>query len=212
MPTRKDAGIAEGETRLAHFKTLTSQVVALPIDDVNTDQIIPARFLTGTVKHGLGEHLFADWRFLPDGSPHPDFILNKPEAQGARILLTGGSFGCGSSREHAVWSLVGWGFRAVIAPSFADIFRANALQNGLLTVQLESPAFHELLGAIRKDPGARVTIDLLGQTLTLPDGRTETFPMDAFSKRCLLADIDQMDYLLSLEERISAYEVAHAYA
>lgn len=194
---------------MARFKTLTSQVVALPIDDVNTDQIIPARFLTGTVKHGLGENLFADWRFLLDGSPNPDFVLNKPEAQGARILLAGSNFGCGSSREHAAWSLLGWGFRAVIAPSFADIFHANALQNGLLTVRMESRTFLHLLTALRNDPYARVTIDLLSQSVTLPDGSVEQFPVDPFAKRCLLDGIDQMDYLLSLGEQISAYEAAH---
>lgn len=192
---------------MERFTTLTSPVVALPLDDVNTDQIIPARFLKVTARGDLGEHLFADWRRLPDGSPDPDFVLNKPEAQGASILLAGRNFGCGSSREHAVWALRDWGFRAVIAMSFADIFHANALQNGLLPVQLDSLAHARLLAAGR----AQVTIDLARQTVTMPDGTTAHFPIDAFAKHCLLAAIDPMDYLLSLDARISAYEAARAH-
>lgn len=205
----KGQGSGNGGRRAVHFTALTSPVVALPLDDVNTDQIVPARFLTTTGRDGLGVHLFADWRFLPDGSPDLDFVLNRPEAQGARILLAGDNFGCGSSREHAAWALVGWGFRALIATSFADIFHANALQNGLLPVQVEPNALRRVLAIVQDDPGARVSIDLASQILTLPTGGTVTFPIDAFSKRCLLAGFDRLDYLLSIEGQISTYEAAH---
>ena len=196
---------------MLRFTSLTSHVVPLAVDDVNTDQIIPARFLTATGKAGFGERLFADWRYLPDGSPDPDFILNRPEVQGARILLAGDNFGCGSSREHAAWALTGWGLRALIATSFADIFRINALKNSLLPVQVERGALAQLLNMVRADPCSRVTIDLASQTLSLPDGSGLTFPIDAFSKRCLLTGIDELDYLLSIEDRILGYEVAHPY-
>ncbi len=196
---------------MERFTTLTSQVVALPIDDINTDQIIPGRFLKVTGKGGLGECLFADWRLLPDGSPDPDFPLNQPEAQGATILLAGSNFGCGSSREHAVWALRDWGVRAVIARSFGDIFHANALQNGLLPVQFERQAHAHLLATVRAAGRAHITVDLTHQTVTMPDGSIVHFPIDAFAKHCLLAGMDPMDYLLSLDDRISAYEAAHAH-
>lgn len=191
------------------FTTLTSYVVPLPINNIDTGQIIPSRFLKVTDKHGLGEHLFEDWRYLASGSPDPNFVLNQLEVQGAKIILTGDNFGCGSSREHAVWALVGWGFRAVISTSFADIFRVNALKNGLLPVAVDTEAHQALFTLLERDHGVRLTIDLPRQTLALPDGRTITFPIDAFSRRCLIDGVDQLDYLLTFEERIEGYEIEH---
>lgn len=194
---------------MVKFTTLTSYVVSLPINNIDTDQIIPARFLKVTDKHGLGKHLFEDWRYLACGSPDPNFVLNQYEAQGAQFMLTGDNFGCGSSREHAVWALVSWGFRAVISTSFADIFRVNALINGLLPVVVDTETYQALFALLERDYWTRFTIDLPRQTLTLPDGRTITFPIDAFSRRCLIDGVDQLDYLLSFEERIAAYEVEY---
>lgn len=194
---------------MAQFTTLTSRVVLLPIDNVDTDQIIPARFLKTTGKAGLGDQLFADWRDNPDGSPKSDFALNRPEAQGAQILLAGDNFGCGSSREHAAWALIGFGFRAVIAASFADIFRSNALKNGLLPVTLERPTHAELLDMLGRRPEAELTIDLSAQTLRLPDGRQAHFPLEPFSKTCLLDGVDELGYLLRFEERIAAHEMEY---
>ncbi len=191
------------------FTTLTSHMALLPLDDVDTDQIIPARYLKVVDKEGLAEGLFAGWRYRPDGSPDPDFVLNRPEARGAQILLAGNNFGCGSSREHAPWALLGWGFRAVIARSFADIFRNNALKNGLLPVAVGAEAHQALLDLAAADPRAQVTIDLASQTVRLPDGREAAFPIDPFAKRCLLEGIDQLGYLLSFEEQIRAYEERH---
>ncbi len=188
------------------FTTLTSRAVLLPINDIDTDQIIPARFMKITDKTGLGAKLFADWRYLADGTPNPQFVLNKPESQGAKILVAGHNFGCGSSREHAPWALMGFGFEAIIATSFADIFRNNALKNGLLPVTLEPAAHEELVATLKKEPQTELIIDLAQQVVTLPDGRTFSFPIDAFSKTCLLNGVDELGYLLSLEEQISAYE------
>ncbi len=188
------------------FTRLTSTVVVLPVSNVDTDQIIPARFLKTTDKNGLGASLFADWRYLPDGSPNPDFILNRPQSQGAQILLAGDNFGSGSSREHAAWALLGWGIRAVISTTIADIFRNNALKNGLLPVVV-SPETHErLLHIFNSDPSQMLTIDLASQTLELPDGSTATFPIDPFSKTCLLNGVDELGYLLGLEAEIARYE------
>jgi 3-isopropylmalate/(R)-2-methylmalate dehydratase small subunit len=173
---------------------------------VDTDQIIPARFLTATGRQGFGRHLFADWRYLPDGSPQPSFVLNQPQAQGAKILLVGRNFGCGSSREHAVWALMGWGFRAVIALSFADIFRANSLKNGLLPVELAPPVHSQLAALATENPQALVEIDLQARRLRAPGGIQAEFPIDPFSRHCLLHGIDPMDYLLSFEGAISRYE------
>ncbi len=201
------------------FKTLTSHIVAIPVENIDTDQIIPARFLKTTTKAGLGRHLFADWRYNADGTPKPDFVLNRPEAQGARILLAGDNFGCGSSREHAPWALVDFGFRAVISTSFADIFRNNALKNGLLPVVVDTETHHQLFSLIAEDDGnsrkakeqanPEITIELASRMLHLPDGRQVTFPIDEFSKTCLLEGIDQLGYLLKNEEHIAAYEQTH---
>ncbi len=188
------------------FTRLTSTVVVLPVSNVDTDQIIPARFLKTTDKNGLGASLFADWRYLPDGSPNPDFILNRPQSQGAQILLAGDNFGSGSSREHAAWALLGWGIRAVISTTIADIFRNNALKNGLLPVVV-SPETHErLMRIFNSDPSQTLTIDLASQTLELPDGGRATFPIDPFSKTCLLNGVDELVYLLGLEAEIARYE------
>ena len=197
---------------MATFTRLTGRAVALPIDDIDTDQIIPARFLKVTDKQGLGAALFADWRYLAgnDGAqaPRPDFALNRPDAEGARILVAGHNFGCGSSREHAPWALLGFGFGAVVATSFADIFRNNALKNGLLPVAIPPAALARLLDALRADPLALVTVDLEAQSITLPGGERVPFPVDAFARRCLLQGVDELGYLLSFEPRIRAYEAA----
>jgi 3-isopropylmalate/(R)-2-methylmalate dehydratase small subunit len=194
---------------MAQFTQLTSRVVPLPANDIDTDQIIPARFLKVTDKAGMGANLFADWRYLADGSPNPDFVLNQPRAQGAQILLAGDNFGCGSSREHAPWALAGYGFRAVISTSFADIFRSNALKNGLLPIVVDRAAHADLLDLLDEAPEATLTIDLTAQTITLPDGRAVPFPIDSFSKTCLLNGVDELGYLLRLEENIDAYERRH---
>ncbi len=187
------------------FTTLTARTVALPRNDVDTDQIIPARFLKVTDKLGLGQKLFCDWRYLENGSDNPDFPLNRPDAQGAQVLLAGVNFGCGSSREHAPWALVGWGLRAVVAISFADIFKGNALKNGLLPVAIE-PAEHAALMAARgKDSGLEVTIDLDKQTIRWNE-QSASFPVDGFSKKCLLQGVDELGYLLNFTKQVEAYE------
>ena len=191
---------------MTQFTTLSSQVVSLPINDVDTDQIIPARFLKATDKSGMGDHLFADWRYTSDGSPEPDFILNKPEARGAQILLAGNNFGCGSSREHAIWALTGFGFRAVISTSFADIFRNNALKNGLIPIAVDLEMHHELFDLFAEIPDAKLTIDLATQTVRLPDDRRVSFPIDSFSRHCLLRGVDELGYLLGFEKQIGEFE------
>jgi 3-isopropylmalate/(R)-2-methylmalate dehydratase small subunit len=191
---------------MAEFITLTARVVPLPANDIDTDQIIPARFLKATDKAGMGGHLFADWRYLPDGSPRPEFTLNQPKYAGAQILLAGDNFGCGSSREHAPWALAGFGFRAVISTSFADIFRSNALKNGLLPIVVD-PATHEMLfDLVEEAPQAELTVDLETQRLILPTGQAVPFPIDGFSKSCLLRGTDELGYLLGFDEQITAYE------
>jgi 3-isopropylmalate/(R)-2-methylmalate dehydratase small subunit len=162
-----------------------------------------------TTKAGLERMLFLDWRFHADGTPRPDFVLNQPGAQGARILLAGDNFGCGSSREHAPWALLAYGFRAVISTSFADIFSHNALKNGLLPIALDGADHQRLLSLLRESPEADVEVDLEGQTLRLPDGRRVAFPIDGFSKRCLMEGVDELGYLLAREEAIAAYEAGH---
>jgi 3-isopropylmalate/(R)-2-methylmalate dehydratase small subunit len=191
------------------FSTLTSHVVPMAERDVDTDQIIPARFLKVIDKGGLGEHLFEDWRKLPDGSPNLEFVLNRPEVQGAQILLAGRNFGCGSSREHAPWALLDWGVRAVISTSYADIFRNNALKNGLLPVTVDAEVLSELFRMVDRDPHAEVTIDLVSQTVSFGNGHAASFPMDPFARLSLLEGVDQLKYLLSMEEKISAYEANH---
>jgi 3-isopropylmalate/(R)-2-methylmalate dehydratase small subunit len=190
------------------FTTLTSRIVPLPTRDIDTDQIIPARFLKTTVKSGLGEALFNDWRYEAPGVPRSGFILNQPRATGASILLAGDNFGCGSSREHAPWALLAFGFRAVISTSFGDIFRNNSLKNGLLPVALEETAHAALMSRAVADPAAEITIDLESRTVTLPDGVKAPFPIDAFSRSCLLAGVDQLGYLLKQQDRIAAFEAA----
>lgn len=187
------------------FDQLESTLHVLLVDNIDTDQIIPARFLKATDKAGMGETLFADWRFHPDGTPREDFPLNRPERQGAQALLAGDNFGCGSSREHAPWALTGFGLRAVISTSFADIFRNNALKNGLLPVEVDAQT-HRALVEQSADPAARVLIDLREQTLRLPDGRTATFPIAAFARTCLLNGVDELGYILGFSEQIEAYE------
>jgi 3-isopropylmalate/(R)-2-methylmalate dehydratase small subunit len=194
---------------MAQFTTLTSQVVLLPVSDVDTDQIIPARFLKVTDKAGLGANLFSDWRYNADGSPKPDFVLNKPESQGRQILLAGDNFGCGSSREHAPWALTGFGFRAVISTSFADIFRNNSLKNGLLPIIVDAKTHQDLFDMLEEIPTAELSVDLASQTLSLPDGRKVTFPIDGFAKTCLLNGVDELGYILGFEKQIAVYEVEH---
>jgi 3-isopropylmalate/(R)-2-methylmalate dehydratase small subunit len=191
------------------FTKLTSRIVPFPHDNVDTDIIIPARYLKVTDKTGMDQYLFRDWRFEADGTPKPDFILNQPRAKGCKILLAGRNFGTGSSREHAPWALVAFGFRAVISVSFADIFRGNSLKNGLLPLVVPADVHAELFRLVDADPNAEVTIDLASQTLTLPGGRQVEFPIDNFSKQCLLAGVDQLGYLLKQEAHIRAYEAAH---
>ena len=188
------------------FARLESRLVPLPIDNVDTDQIIPARFLKTISKDGLGSQLFCDWRYDAEGRPKPDFILNQPRVQGAEILLAGDNFGCGSSREHAPWALTQFGFRAVVSTSFADIFRQNSLKNSLLPVIVPRDVHQELFALVEKDPAVKVTIDLASQKLTLPSGRTIEFPIDAFSKACLLKGVDELGYILEQAPAIAAYE------
>ena len=188
------------------FTTLTSHVVPLPAENVDTDQIIPARFLKVTDKNGLGESLFCDWRYLKDGSDNPEFVLNETASQGAQILIAGNNFGSGSSREHAPWALVGWGFRAIISTGFADIFKSNSLKNGLLPVEVSPEVHRALMEAVQLDRSTKITIDLSTQSVTGLDGLEATFPIDEFSKHCLLEGMDQLGYLLSFDDQITSYE------
>ena len=197
---------------MASFTKLTSHAVVITAENIDTDQIIPARFLKVIDKDGLGKSLFCDWRYQADGSDKPDFPLNFPASKGAQILLAGDNFGCGSSREHAPWALVGWGFRAVVSTSFADIFKGNSLKNGLLPVVVSPAIYQQLLAAQKADPKAQITIDLTEKRLTLPDGTTTSFPVDPFAQHCLLNGIDQLGYILSFDDKIKAYETAHTYA
>ena len=193
----------------APFEAFASSCVVLPIDDIDTDQIVPARFLTTTERTGLGAAAFADWRYRPDGSPIPDFPLNDPESAGARVLVAGRNFGCGSSREHAVWALLGAGFRAVVSASFADIFRGNALGNGLLPIELPAAAVARLADAVARDRRATVGVDLASQTLVLPDGEAVPFPIAPFARHRLLHGIDELDFLLEAAAETGDYESAH---
>lgn len=191
---------------MAQFTALTSRVVPLPVNDIDTDQIIPARFMKITDKAGLADHLFNDWRYNPDGSPKTDFVINQPAFAGAQILLTGDNFGCGSSREHAPWALTAYGFRAVISTSFADIFRNNALKNGLLPVIVDAVTHRTLFEIAEEAPQAELTIDLASQTLSFPGGSV-TFPIDPFNKTCLLNGVDELGYILGFEKEIADYEL-----
>ncbi|HWQ07779.1 MAG TPA: 3-isopropylmalate dehydratase small subunit [Holophaga sp.] len=188
------------------FTAFESPIAVLPVANIDTDQIIPARFLKTTTREGLGRHLFHDWRYRADGAPEPAFALNRPEAQGAKILVAGDNFGCGSSREHAPWALVDAGFQAVVSTSFADIFHQNALKNALLPVCV-APDVHARL--VAAGSGARAALDLESCTLTLPDGTSAGFPVDPFRRRCLLLGVDELGYLLQFEAEIAVYEAAH---
>jgi 3-isopropylmalate/(R)-2-methylmalate dehydratase small subunit len=191
------------------LRPFTSRLVPLPADNVDTDQIIPARFLKTTDKAGLGEALFADWRYDAGGAPRPDFVLNRPGMAGRAVLLAGDNFGCGSSREHAPWALHAFGFRAVLATSFADIFCSNALKNGLLPVQLPADVHAALAALAEADPDLQVTVDLEAETLTLPDGRSVGFSVDPFARRMLLEGTDELGFLLAQGDAVAAYEAAH---
>jgi 3-isopropylmalate/(R)-2-methylmalate dehydratase small subunit len=191
------------------FTNFGSRVLPLAINNIDTDQIIPARFLKTTSKTGLDKQLFNDWRYDAQGNPRPDFILNQPRAQGVQVLLAGDNFGCGSSREHAPWALTQWGFRAVISTSFADIFKQNALKNSLLPIVVPADVHAELFAAIDANPDATVKIDLRNQTLTTPSGQEVKFPIDEFSKHCLLEGVDELGYILQHEANIATYEAAH---
>ena len=181
---------------------IRSRTVVLPASNIDTDQIIPARFLTTTTRQGLGRNLFADWRYQPDGSPKADFALNRPEAAGAQVLVAGRNLGCGSSREHAPWALLDYGFRAVISTEIADIFRNNSLKNGLLPIVVDPDTGRWLLD----NPGAEVTVDLEAARLALPNGASVSFPIDPFARYCLLNGVDELGFLLQQDAKIAAYE------
>ena len=191
------------------IKTFRSKLVPLAAPNVDTDQIIPARYLKVTDKSQLGQGLFADWRYR-NGQPIEDFVLNRPEMQGRQVLLAGDNFGCGSSREHAPWALVDYGFRAIISTSFADIFRNNSLKNGLLPVVVGSEVHQALFDTLSLDPDAEVVVDLEAQRLTLPDGQTVGFQIDPFARTCLLQGVDELGYLLNLDEHITEFEKQYA--
>ena len=184
------------------FKRLTSRTVVMPAANIDTDQIIPARFLTTTTREGLGARLFADWRYDGEGRPRPEFVLNRPAADGCRILVAGRNFGCGSSREHAPWALTDYGFRAVISTEIADIFRNNSLKNGLLPVLVEPSVSDWLLA----HPGVEVTLDVASRSLTLPTGAVTQFPLEPFAQHCLLEGVDELGYLLARAPDIAAFE------
>ena len=187
------------------FTPFESRMVMIARDNIDTDQIIPARFLKTISKVGLGDQLFCDWRYDADGKPKSDFVLNKPESKACQVLLAGDNFGCGSSREHAPWALTQYGFRAVISTSFADIFKSNSLKNSLLPIVVPADVHAELL----KNSSAPVQVDLASQTLTLASGRKVEFPVDGFAKHCLLEGIDELGYIQQQEPAIAAYEAAH---
>ena len=190
---------------MAQFTKLTSRVMPLPVNDIDTDQIIPAQFPKVTDKNGLADALFYHWRYNDDKSPKADFVLNKPESKGAQILLAGDNFGCGSSREHAPWALTSHGFRAVISTSFADIFRNNSLKNGLIPIIVDEATHKMLFDYVEEVPNAEFTVDLASQTLSFPNGSVQ-FPIDPFNKTCLLNGTDELGYIMSFEKEIVAFE------
>lgn len=192
------------------FTKLTSHAVPLRAESVDTDQIIPARYLTAVTKAGMGQGCFASWRYQADGSPDPNFVLNKQDHQGAEILIAGRNFGCGSSREHAVWALTDHGFRVVITPGFADIFHNNALKNGLLPVTLPEETVDLLLDIVQEQPDTQIAVDLEAQVVSLPDGQQAGFDIDPYRKQCLLRGLDDLGYLLAQQESITAYEATAA--
>jgi len=190
---------------MAQFTTLTSRLISLPANDIDTDQIIPAQFLKVTDKNGLADALFFNWRYNDDKSLKAEFVLNKPESTGAQILLAGDNFGCGSSREHAPWALTSYGFRAIISTSFADIFRNNALKNGLIPIIVDEETHKMLFELVEEAPRAELTVDLASQALSFPGGSV-TFPIDPFNKTCLLNGMDELGYIMGFEKEIAAYE------
>jgi len=191
------------------FITLKSTAVPLPIENIDTDQIIPARFLKATTREGFGENLFRDWRYDSEGKPKPDFVLNDPRYKG-KILVAGKNFGCGSSREHAAWALADFGFRVVVSSFFADIFKNNALNNAVLPVTVSDEFLNKALRTIEADPSTAITVDLENQTITLADGSSETFDINPYKKTCLMNGYDDIDYLLSLRDEIRNYELTHS--
>jgi 3-isopropylmalate/(R)-2-methylmalate dehydratase small subunit len=190
------------------FITLTTPAVPLPIDNIDTDQIIPARFLKATTREGFGENLFRDWRYNSDNTPKADFVLNNPTHTG-KILVAGKNFGCGSSREHAAWAIYDYGFRVVISSFFADIFKNNALNNALLPVQVSDSFLKKIFAAIDKNPKTGITVDLAQQKVILEDGSAENFDINPYKKTCLMNGYDDIDYLLSLRDEIKHFELAH---
>ena len=188
------------------FTTITSICVPIMRKNIDTDQIIPARYLKAIDKDSVADGLFADWRYNPDGTINKDFILNQPEYENAQILLAGDNFGCGSSREHAPWAITGWGIKAVISTSFADIFKNNALKNNLLPITVNEDILQSMFDLTKKAPGSEITINLESQSVTLPDGASFSFEIDQFSKKCLLTGVDQIGYILSFENQISQFE------
>lgn len=192
------------------FTVFTSRAAPIPSENVDTDQIVPARYLKVTDKAGLADALFRDWRFEEDGSlKEPRFILDRPEMAGRRILLVGDNFGAGSSREHAPWALASWGIRAILSTSFADIFRNNSLKNGVLPIVVDRETHRRLFELLERDPDAELTVDLAEQGVLLPDGSTIDFDIDPFAKRMLLAGTDELGYLLSKVPEIDAWEATH---
>ena len=191
------------------FTSFSSRVIPLPAANVDTDQIIPARFLKTTDKSGLADALFFDWRYLADGSPNPDFVINRPEMQGRKILLAGDNFGSGSSREHAPWALTAWGIRAILSTGFADIFRNNSLKNGLLPIVVEAERQRQLFELVARDPDLELNVDLEAQTVHLPGDEDLPFNVDPFAKQMLLAGTDELGWLLSRARAIDAYERTH---
>jgi 3-isopropylmalate/(R)-2-methylmalate dehydratase small subunit len=189
------------------IKTIRSRTAVLPLANIDTDQIIPARFLRATTREGFGKNLFSEWRYDETGAPRADFVLNKPEAKGCEILVAGRNFGCGSSREHAPWALTDYGFRAVVSTEFADIFRNNSLKNGLVPVLVDEATSQWLLA----NPGAEVTVDLDTSTLSLPNGKSVKFPLEPFSRFCLMNGVDELGFLLSKNPEISAYEAGRVF-
>jgi len=192
------------------FNAIQSNLIPMPQRNIDTDQIIPARYLKVTDKASVAEGLFADWRFNSDGTAKEDFVLNKPEYTDAKILVAGGNFGCGSSREHAPWAITGWGIKAVISTSFADIFKNNALKNGLLTIEVDEEMHQSLFDLAEESPTAEIKIDLETQSVSLPGGVSFTFKIDPFAKKCLLTGKDQLEYILSFEDQIREFENSRA--
>ncbi|MEO5977704.1 MAG: 3-isopropylmalate dehydratase small subunit [Chryseolinea sp.] len=188
--------------------TLKSQAVPMSIENIDTDQIIPARFLKATTREGFGENLFRDWRYNSDNTPKADFVLNDPTFKG-RILVAGKNFGCGSSREHAAWAIHDYGFSVVISSFFADIFRNNALNNAVLPLQVSDEFLAKIFALVEKNPNTEITIDLPKQTVTLEDGSSETFDINLYKKTCLINAYDDIDYLLSLRDEIKHFELVH---